>query len=172
LSSVVLASWTGWFANYQSRRDKQIRNAETVQRLDTEIGNRAYEALAGLLIDEKRIQRNPEFGPTAIYTNIVSYLDNSFAIDPSKVRDFSIYPDYRSRSFRSLVLELNFLVGPSERPELKDALAGYEKIADLASLPKEPGNDNNQQSEFLTAVAKSHEFLSSHLLRWRSYLQP
>jgi hypothetical protein len=174
LSSVVLAGLTGWLASYQSRRNEQIKKAEIVRQLDTEIGNRMYQALAGLHVDEQRIKQHPSFPPTAIYGNVVLYLDNSFINNPSNPRDFSIYPDYRKRSFRSLILELNSLVDPSVRPELKEVLAGYEEFADLASIETKTGADTDQQAEFVAVVAKSHDLLNSRLLkaRWRSYGQP
>jgi hypothetical protein len=174
LSSVVLAGLTAWFANYQSRRNEQTRKAETVQRLDTEIGNRMSQALAGLRIDEQRIKQQPSFPPMAIYGNVVFYLDNSFINVRTNPRDFSIYPDYRGRSFRSLVLELRSLVDPPQRLQLNDAMAGYEEFADLSSIEKKTATDSDQQAEYLAVVAKSHEILNGRLLkeRWRSYMQP
>jgi len=174
LSSVVLTGLTGWFANYQSRRNEKIRNAENVQRLDTEIANRIFEALAGLRIDEQRVKQHPSFSANAIYGNVVLYLDNSFINATAFRRDFSIYTDYRNRSVRSLILELRSLVDPSLRPELKDALAAYEEFADLSSLEKKTGKDSDQQAEYLAVLAKSHELLNGGLLkgRWRSYVEP
>jgi hypothetical protein len=171
LSSVVLASLTGWFANYESRRNEENKKVETVRRLDTEIANRMSQALAGLHLDEQRIKQHPTFPPMAIYGNIVLYLDNSFAHNHSNPRDFSIYPEYRNRSFRSLTIELNSLVDSSARIDLKEALAAYEELADLASIPKKILTDTEQQAEFAAVVAKSYQLLNGRLLknRWRSY---
>jgi hypothetical protein len=174
LSSVVLAGLTGWFASYQSKRNEQLKKADTVRRLDTEIGNRISEALAGLTVDEQRIRQHPSFTPMSIYANVVLYLDNSFISNPSNPRDFSIYPDYRNRTFRSMILELNSLIDPSGRPELKDALDGYEKLADLGSIGETAGKGTDRQAELVAAVAKSRELLTGRILkdRWRSYMQP
>src|SRR5258708_32076969 len=92
LSSVVLAGLTGWFESYQSRHNERIKKTEIVRRLDTEIGNRMSQALAGLRLDEQRIKQKPSFLPRSIYTNVLLYLDNSFINDRSYPRDFSTIP--------------------------------------------------------------------------------
>jgi hypothetical protein len=71
LSSVVLAGLTGWFESYQARHNEQIRKTEIARRLDTEIGNRMFQALAGLRLDEQRIKQKPSFPPRSIYSNVV-----------------------------------------------------------------------------------------------------
>ena len=165
---------TASFARYQAQQNERILKVEVVQRLDTEISNRLSQAQAGLRIDEKRIKQGNSYPPASIYSNVVSYLDNSFTVDPGKTRDFSIYPEYRVRSFRSLVLELNSVAEPSLRPELRDALAAYEEFADLGSIENKRGKNSEQQTESLKAVNNSLELLNRQLLkpRWRSLELP
>ena len=168
LSSIVLAGLTGAFTNYQNRHGEQIRKAEIERRLDTEISNRISQALAGLRVDRLRIEQGASYSPRSIYINVVSYLNNSF-INNAFPQDFSVYTEYQRRNFRSLVFELSTLVDSSARPELVEALAGYEKFADLGSIGKDY---NYGKRESLKAVMDSVELLNRQFVkpRWRSYL--
>lgn len=48
LSSVVIAGVTQVYSCQQSRQSEQVRKRELQRRLDTEIGNRIYQTVAGL----------------------------------------------------------------------------------------------------------------------------
>src|SRR5579862_4598115 len=139
LSSVVLAGLTTAYAHYQSNREEQTRKAELERRLDTEISSRISSALAGLRLDKVRIEQGERYQPEWIYSTAQSYLDNFFITDPSSRRDFSVYPDYRNRTFRSLVLELRAVADSSARQELTTVLAAYEQLLDLGSAESTPG---------------------------------
>jgi hypothetical protein len=170
LSSVVLASVTTAFTYYQSSRGEQIRKAELEGRLDTEISNRISLALAGLRTDQKSIEHGKSYPANLIYRNTQSYLDNFFITDPSNRRDFSIYPEYRQRTFRSLIFELRTVVDSSMRPELTDVLAGYEQLLDLGSLEDTKGGKTTRHQESLKAVKNAVHLLDRQLTkpRWRS----
>lgn len=86
-------------------------------------------------------------------------------------RDFSIYPDYRNRGFRSLVLELSTVVDSSELSDLREALDGYEQLAALADVGDKAGGGNvKDKDESLKAATRSMELLKSRVTknRWLS----
>jgi hypothetical protein len=170
LSSVVLAGLTTAFAYYQSSRGEQIRKAEIARRLDTEISSRILSALAGLRSNKVRIEQGTSYAPELIYSNAASYLDNFFITDPSNPRDFSIYPEYQKRTFRSLIFELRSVVDSSVRPELTDALAGYEQLLDLGSIGNRKGGKTTGKHESLEAVKNAVDLLDRRLTkpRWRT----
>jgi len=135
LSSIVLASLTTALTYYQAERSEQLRKTEIERRLDTEISSRITLAQRGALLDGERVAQHNEYPPASIYQNVQSYLDNSFTTGSSNRLDFSIYPEYEKRTFRSLVFELRSVADPSARSELTAVLAVYERLLDLGSQP-------------------------------------
>ncbi len=171
LSSVVLTGLGAAFASHRTRQIAQARRVEIKRRLDTEISNRIAEALTGSRTNAGRIEQGQPYSPRDIYTDTVGYLDNFFITNPSNPRDFSIYPDYRNRGFRSLIFELSTVVDSSELPDLREALEGYEQLADLADLGDKAGGGNaTGKNESLKAATRSMELLASRVMkdRWRS----
>lgn len=146
LSSVVLASLTTALTYYQSKRSEQLKMSEIEKRLDTEISSRIALAQRGASLDKERIAVHNEYLPEAIYQNVQSYLDNSFVTGSSNRLDFSIYPEYEKRTFRSLVFELRSIADPSARTELTDTLAVYERLLDLGSRTSAKGEKATQQT--------------------------
>jgi hypothetical protein len=136
--------------------------------LDTEISNRIAAALAGSRVDATRIERGQSFTPQGIYDTAVRYLDNFFITDSLNPRDFSIFPEYRIRGFRSLVFELSTVVAPAELPELRDALRGYEQLADLGSI--ETAGEKVEKKKSLEAATNATKMLKNRVLkpRWVS----
>jgi hypothetical protein len=132
LSSVVLAGLTTAVTFYQSKRGEHLRRAEAVRHLDTEISSRI--GLAQRVVRLQQSSLAPGYGPLSagdIYGTAVDYLDNSFATRPADPQDFSIYPEYKSRTFRSLIFELTTVADPSERLGLNNAVVTYEKLRDI-----------------------------------------
>jgi hypothetical protein len=169
LSSVVLTGLTTAFTYYQSWRSDRMRKEEIEQRLDIEISNRMSSALARLRIVQHDIGQGTFSPPADIYGDVVFYLDNFFIYNPSNPQDLSIYPEYQKRNFRSLVFELSTVVKPSALPELREALAGYVRLKDLASLPNSSGKTVGGKRESIQAVDDSMEFLEGQMKnRWRS----
>lgn len=146
LSSVVVASLTTALTYRQAQRGEQLRKSGIETRLDTEISSRIALAQRGSLLDRDRVARHNEYPPEAIYQNVQCYLDNSFRIGSSNRLDFSIYPEYEKRTFRSLVFELRSVADPSARPELTDALAVYERLLDLGSQTSRKGEIATQET--------------------------
>lgn len=137
---------------------------KTEEHIVTELSNRVIEALDGLRLDEVGIKKGTDFLPKSIYSNAVLYLNNSLEYD------FSIYPEYRQRTFRSLIIELSAIESPSAQPRLKETVAAFEKLVDLASVrfdfaqePKQQQVPHEQEKE-LEAVRDARDLLRTILL--------
>jgi hypothetical protein len=133
LSSVVLGGLTAAIASYQKYHSEWSRKAETQRRLNTEISNRISEALDANHLYQQRINSGQVNEPSAesVYMNVLDYLDNHVTYD-GKSYDFSIYPEYQQRKFRSLIFELSLVADRPMLPALRDADANYTKLTDLA----------------------------------------
>jgi len=165
LSSVVVAALGAAYARHQTSRIEQARRIEISRRLDTEISNRIDEALIGSRINGARIEKGESYSPRAVYIDAIGYLDNFFINNPSNPRDFSIYPDYRSRNLRSLIFELSTIVDSSEVPDLREALGCYEQLSELTDI----GENAAVKNESLKAVALAMELLKNRVRkpRWQ-----
>jgi hypothetical protein len=168
LSSVVLAGIATAFARYEARRGEQVQKNETIRRLDTEVAGRLFEARAGLCLDRVLINEGTTFAPASIYSYTLKYLDNSFTSDPKSPQDFSIYPEYKSRTLRSLVFELSTIIDESQVPMMKDLLTDYEKFADMGSIPQ---NQRGDTEESRKSVDRLLQTLNRYLAedRWRRH---
>jgi len=144
LSSVVLAGLTTAVTYYQAKRSEHLHKTETERRLDTEISSRIALAVRVVRIEESNGAHGIPTTASAMYGTPLSYLDNSFTPGTD---DFSIYPEYKSRTFRSLIFELGSIVDPSERPPLSNAIAGYEKLRDMATAEDEKTKATQQTAE-------------------------
>jgi hypothetical protein len=84
--------------------------------------------------------------------------------------DFSSYPEYRKRNFRSLIVELGRVVDVSVLPELRSALVGYEQFLDLASVEKREEKTIAQGGGSRQALMKASGILHRRIMkpRWRS----
>jgi hypothetical protein len=131
LSSVVIAGITTAFTLYKKNQNDRSEKAANARRLNTELGNRIAEGLVALGLDHKRIDNGKTYYQGSIYCEALTYLNNR-VLDGKNVLDFSTYPDFRWRSFRSLIFELSAVAAPSEIPALRNANLTYEKLVDLA----------------------------------------
>lgn len=134
LSSVVVAIATTAYTSWAGGRATEASRIETERRLDVELSSRVTLALSGLRADIVRAENGATFPMASYYSNVVSYLDNYFRVDPENPRDFSVYPDLRDRGFRSLAFELSTIVDTLEIRGLRTALETYEAFADSASI--------------------------------------
>lgn len=164
LSSVVLAWITKAYSARAAHKAETLKRCETAKKLDTEIAYRLAMSLDGTRINEARLQTSPTT-PRGIYQVAYNYLENYFIKGPDN-RDFSVFPEYRERTFRALILELMTMVNPPEVPDLKKALDAYEELSengDLGSLDPAP-------QACLDAYAKVQELLQKRIVRkrWRS----
>lgn len=173
LSSVVIAGITTVFTLYKKKQNDQSEKTANARRLNIEMGNRIAEGMVAMHLDQKRIEHGKIFHPGAVYCEALSYLNNRVTAD-HKPLDFSTYPDYRSRSFRSLIFELGAVVDQSDIPELKKAKLSYEHLEDLAdnTCMVEDYSQPPDMSKTLSA-AKDSAAILEHLQTyppWKSQL--
>jgi hypothetical protein len=132
--------------------------AELRRKITTEVAGRVDEAIEALGLDDLRVVQNHLIASRWIYNEIVSYLDNFFRVDRSNPRDFSIYPEFQSRTFRSLLIDLKSLEDKDGQNSLAGLLRKFDKLADLASLDEDPER-SPERNGMVEAIKKTREFL-------------
>lgn len=128
LSSIVVTGLTQWYSRQQSAQAEQSKKLELERRLDTEIGNRVHQVVNALQLWKTGFARGSPGNVRATYAVIAVMLNNTV-----KDVDYSVFPEYRTRNFPSLLIELSAHAGPGEMGDLKKALAAYERIQILSS---------------------------------------
>lgn len=131
LSSVVLAGLTAAFTSYQRQNSERLRRSEVERRLNTEISSRISDDLLALRLEQKRIENGQADSVSSVYSFACDYLNNRYAYG-TKSYDFSVYPEYEQRRFRSLLFELSVVADRSMLSALRDAEASYRQLEDLA----------------------------------------
>jgi hypothetical protein len=82
--------------------------------------------------------------------------------------DFSVFPEFKTRTLRSLVTELRTLVEPKESAVLDAVLLSYEDFADWGyTVEPRLGLSGAPNIVASDAAAKSLRFLGSQMLRPR-----
>lgn len=168
LSSVVVASITALYTWYTENEKEEAKKSEIQRHLDVEISNRMALASSALRRAQVTVGKGGYIKPVNVYLTAVGYLDNTL-----RDVDVSVYPDLKSRTFRSLVVELNSIVPSLEQDELKNIIGRYENLAEIASSSEENtqlGIDSLKAS--YEAVGKSMKIVGQELLlrRWRTPL--
>jgi replicative superfamily II helicase len=174
LSSVVVAGITAAYTRYQNSYSKERERTERVRKLDSEIENRIAQAMARMWVDLQGAKHGARYTSVAIYTNAARYLNNDFARDATSTADFSIYPEFRTRTLRSLVTELRTLVGEAERSALDRVLVNYEQLADWADVEdavtdRRPNSSRRPNTAAGEAATKAFRHLRDTMLnsRWK-----
>jgi hypothetical protein len=121
------------------------------------VTGRVAENLEALKLDERRLSDNKGFPVTWIYSESTSYLDNFFRNDKTNPRDFSVYPEYQSRTFRSLIIELRTLRVKNEQQLLDRLLESFDEMAKLSSIDAE--GQTATKDDIARAIAKTRSFL-------------
>ncbi|HEY6908484.1 MAG TPA: hypothetical protein VI356_03880 [Myxococcales bacterium] len=155
-SSVVLAGLTAAVAAHQRSRDERNRNETLRRRLVTEIDGRILEAIEGMHVDEKRIEAGQYFPASSIYAQAAAYLDNFFRNDPSNPRDFSTYPEFAQRTFRSLISELRSVQDPKGLDEVVEL---FKQLAVGGSVEGNAPTGKPTREETETAIKRSIQVL-------------
>jgi hypothetical protein len=169
LSSVVVAGTATGFAHYEAKRSEDVKQAETIRRLDTEIVGRITEARYGLCLDLVNLDKGTTYTPASIYGYTLRYFNNSFAGDPQNPQDYSIYPEYKTRTLRSLVFELSTLVDEPQVPMMKQLLIDYEKFADLGSIQQNQRADREAARHAVNQLLQTlNRYLGED--RWRRHM--
>jgi hypothetical protein len=173
LSSVVLSGLAACYTGWQNRHAKIKANRELIEKLDTEISNRIYEALSGTRSYEGSIKNNVVWQPKEYFSLMYSFLNNHFnSTQGETYSDFSIFPEFKECGFRSLVTLLHdsLLFDPANRAkaaEFKDVLATFETFANRGSIPD--ANPDMSQENLLRVMLEIREIISTRILkdRWR-----
>jgi hypothetical protein len=170
LSSVVLSGLAACYTAWQNHHAKTKANRELIEKLDTEISNRIYEALGATRSYEGSIRNNKLWQPKSYYSLMLNYLNNNF--NPASGPDFSIYPEFKACGFRSLVTLLHdsLLLNPANAPkaaEFKEVLVIYEQYANLGSIPEK--HPDLSKENLLRVILEIRETISTRILkdRWR-----
>jgi hypothetical protein len=166
LSSVVVGSMATALTKYQAGVAERTRKAETIRRLDAEIAGRLFGARAALCVDRARIAKGEPRTPSSIYNFTVAYLDNSVTTTSGKPLDFSVFPEYKNRTLRSLLFELSSIIDPSQVTVVKDLFVDYETSADLSAIPQNERIDQEESRKSLEGLLKKvNRYLAAD--RWR-----
>jgi hypothetical protein len=160
LSSVVLSGLTGAVTWYQRWNNERLRRAEVERRLNVEISSRIFDGLDELRLDQKRIENGSIIPVLTGYMYGVNYLDNRVTYN-TETYDFSVYPEYKQRKFRSLIFELSEVVNPSALPALRNAEANYRQLVNLAGQETLRNNESQpfDKSASLDAIKNSNDIL-------------
>ena len=139
---MVIGGLTAAVTGYEHKRADDARKADLQGRLNREIGYRVAGGLDGLVADKRRIDLGRALSPLQIYNEGLDYLDNHVFYrefgdhgDTKYVErvDWSLYSEYRDRTFRALLYELRSVADSSMQPALREADAGYRKLESLTT---------------------------------------
>jgi hypothetical protein len=161
LSTIVVGFVTWSYSSVQERARSNASKAETVQKLDTELAGRVQGALATMQALQRRLEAKAYFETrSATFGEAVDALG----------RANSIYPEYRERSFGSLVLELQRLLPASDQPPLRMAQAGYRELKFTAESGNRSGMigkniqlDESQMKGVANNIAEAREIISTRI---------
>jgi hypothetical protein len=162
LSSVVLAWITKTYATWQAHRSAAQTRSTTMQRLDTEIAFRLASAIDTLRIATLATE-NRYGGPKYVYLDVYNCRENYYIHQPSNPRDFSLYPEYRERTFRALLLELRAVIPEAQIADLKAVLDAYEEISDIADT----GSADPSSQASSAAVTTVRTLIQTQMVRSR-----
>jgi hypothetical protein len=120
LSSIVVGLFGWMYSNYQAHNIEQAQQRELKRKIINEMSHRATESLSVLVDARTKIdQRDPD-SPRVIFLRISEMFDGK-----NKSNINSIYPEYRDRSFLSLIAELNSVVSEEDKKYLVKAQDVY-----------------------------------------------
>ena len=143
LSSVVLASLTWAFTEYQRYVTEENAKAELKQRISTEITFRIANGIIQNNLDTERLKSGEQFSPYSAFLSEFNYLNNDVydrSVTPPFQIDYSVYNEYKTRKFRSLLAEIRSAVEKGDTKYLHDADQNYlklENLVDVASIKAE-----------------------------------
>jgi hypothetical protein len=163
-SSVVIAGLTTFFAGKQNELSEVLKKSSIENRLNNEISYRISEAL--ITINLKMASSDAQ----GIYEIAYSYLNNrvkdeSGNVDLSKY-NFSLCPEYQTRTFDSLIFELGTLIDKAQVLKLQKALQTYKSLEHLVDTANSEKIYNNEDINIAVAKLDSLQNISF----WKSRL--
>jgi hypothetical protein len=152
LSTVVLGLATWGYTRWQTTRESEARNVESIQKLDIEILSRLFAVLSW---GEGYTTAGGKVGQTQ--TNIApADLVNKLLHPPGSEK--MLIPEFANRNLKSLLFELSFRLKGNEKIVVEEALIEIEQIErDYASKQLTV----EEVPEYLGRVMKLDRF------RWR-----
>jgi hypothetical protein len=138
LSSIAVAGITALVTSRQKARDEESKTTELRRRLATEFANRIFEAKEALQVDRLRVEHKATYPKEEIYGEVLAYLNNSYVVNRSDPHDFSAYPEFRTRTFNSLLVEIERTHDAAKGPSCRDAAKTFSSLAIPASLSTAP----------------------------------
>ena len=128
LSSVVVGTLTALVARYQKDQSERAQKATVERRLNTEISSRLADGLVAMRLDHKRVtEKSNVYFASAMYNEAIYYLDNRVTDNDKNPLDFSVYPEYKHRRFRSLLFELSAVAEHRAMHALHEAKHGLHR---------------------------------------------
>jgi hypothetical protein len=163
LSSVVVAGITAGYAKYQKSQTERTKKTTARDHLNIEISSRIANAVVALRLEDKRVTNGTTYWASVMYTEAIRYLDNRITDNNGKPLDFSIFPEYRGRRFRSLIVELGAVAEAATLTALREAQAAYtrlEELADVTPLGEDYTKDPDRE-KCLVAIRESCTILEA-----------
>jgi hypothetical protein len=175
LTTVVIGLITWSYAAYSDYRQAATRKDEGIQRLDTEIAGRVGAALNVIENMKAEMNQGTAYYPrTGVFDEVVKTLD----LSPGAPRRGGVYPDFRERSFRSLLVELQRLESKETQNDLKAASAEYVAILSNANRGTKAGArmgsavdlTPTERDDMSKAISEAREAVDklAGVARWKS----
>ena len=118
LSSIVVASLTWGFSNWQTSALEAAKRLQLIKRLDTEI---VFRLRSGEKIIESAKTKEQ------LYLAIITINGGTKHLN----FDFGVFPEFRSRSMQSLLYELSSVVDKNVKPTIDGAVLASWDLQDV-----------------------------------------
>ena len=155
LSSLVVGVFGWLYARYDLSKTREAQIAEIRRKIDVELVGRAEESwitLYGLETSVRERQRH--YSPSEIFTEIVLPLDNAEKFGSG------IYPEFRERSYHSLLTELKSLLGPHSVDSRFEAYGQLRtRASGTGSHPNEAAVSEDDLRSTWNTLQEAHQFL-------------
>lgn len=138
---------------------------EAERRLMIEVGHRASAALKRLEKDREEIGQGKLYPAADIYYNAVCHLNNAFPPEWGPAPNYSVFNEYRTWNFQSLIGSLMAVEDRAKQPQLKRAWDAFQQLDDLSNSKNETvSNAELSKQKSLEAVAKASEIIKNKVV--------
>jgi hypothetical protein len=160
LSTVIIGGATAVYTSIQSTRAETSRNSEQERKLETELASRI--ALVSTTLDDFLSGNEKAFPGTVASA--------AFLFDAGKDAGASgyVFPEFKDRTFRSLLFEFERLSAPADRSTLEQARKIVEQIKSKLQHPPDVDIQdivkglNPRQKEYLQLISECKELLRTN----------
>jgi hypothetical protein len=125
LSSVIVGLFGLVFSNYQAQRADKLNKSNHIRMLDAEITSRIDEARSTISAFQVSLAEG-----FSRYQNSMFYFAVEQALNAAHGEHSQavLYPEFKDRTFPSLLIELSSMLPAGDRQDVHEALAGYRII--------------------------------------------